>query len=188
MITHRIVIVLKVSVVGQQAGGASVFDAPTQPSTMKPAPPSTGSYGYGGSAAAPPKPASYPGNLPTTTTTTTPSSYGAPPQSRPVNVMDHAGAYAAGGPGPMGPVIPISGLNPYQNRWTIKARITSKSDMRSWSNAKGEGTLFSIDLLDSEGSAIRATFFKEACEKFYGQLAEGRVRLPLPPSVHSHRQ
>jgi hypothetical protein len=36
-------------------------------------------------------------------------------------------------------------------RWTIKARITVKSDIRKWSNAKGDGHLFSIDLVDSVG-------------------------------------
>lgn len=61
-------------------------------------------------------------------------------------------------------------------RWTIKARITAKSDIRRWSNAKGEGTLFSIDLLDNEGGEIRATFFKEACEKFFPVLEEGKVQ------------
>jgi len=72
-------------------------------------------------------------------------------------------------------IMPISAINPYSSRWTIKARITSKSDIRRWSNAKGEGTLFSIDLLDSEGGEIRSTFFKDACEKFYPVLEEGQV-------------
>lgn len=61
------------------------------------------------------------------------------------------------------------------NRWTIKARITNKSEIRRWSNAKGEGTLFSIDLLDSHGGEIRGTFFKDACEKFFPMLEEGKV-------------
>jgi replication factor A1 len=60
-------------------------------------------------------------------------------------------------------------------RWTIKARVTAKSDIRRWSNAKGEGTLFNIDLLDSEGGEIRATFFKEACDKFFPILEAGKV-------------
>ena len=60
-------------------------------------------------------------------------------------------------------------------RWKIKARITSKSDMKRWSNARGEGTLFSIDLLDSAGGEIRATFFKDACEKWFPQLEEQKV-------------
>lgn len=54
--------------------------------------------------------------------------------------------------------------------------MTAKTDIRRWSNAKGEGTLFSIDLLDSQGGEIRATFFKEACDKFFGVLEQGKVR------------
>ena len=48
-----------------------------------------------------------------------------------------------------GSVQPIKSLNPYMNRWTIKARVASKSDIRTWSNAKGEGSLFSMDLVSS---------------------------------------
>jgi replication factor A1 len=65
--------------------------------------------------------------------------------------------------------------NPKFPRWTIKARVTSKSDLKHWSNAKGEGTLFSIDLLDSNGGEIRGTFFKEAATKFFGTIMEGQV-------------
>lgn len=43
--------------------------------------------------------------------------------------------------------LPISAITPYQNRWTIKARVTSKSDIRRWNNARGEGHLFSMDLV-----------------------------------------
>ena len=44
-------------------------------------------------------------------------------------------------------ILPICSLNPYQNRWTIKARVTNKSDIRRWSNARGDGHLFSMDLV-----------------------------------------
>lgn len=60
-------------------------------------------------------------------------------------------------------------------RWTIKARVTAKSDLKRWSNAKGEGTLFSIDLLDSNGGEIRGTFFKEAAAKFFPMIQQGQV-------------
>lgn len=72
-------------------------------------------------------------------------------------------------------ITPIAQLNMYQNKWVIKARITSKSDIRTWSNAKGEGSLFSIDLLDSSGMDVRATLFKEAVDKFYNMLEVGKV-------------
>ncbi|KAI8045324.1 replication protein A 70 kDa DNA-binding subunit [Drosophila gunungcola] len=61
---------------------------------------------------------------------------------------------------------PISSLSPYQNKWVIKARVTSKSTIRTWSNPRGEGKLFSMDLMDESGE-IRATAFKEQCDKFY---------------------
>lgn len=64
---------------------------------------------------------------------------------------------------------PIVGLSPYQNKWVIKARVTSKSPMRQWSNARGEGKLFSMDLTDESGE-IRATAFKEQCDKFYDMI------------------
>ena len=47
--------------------------------------------------------------------------------------------------------------------------------MRKWSNSRGEGTLFSIDLLDEEGSEIKGTFFKAEAERWYEQLQEGQV-------------
>ncbi|KAL9186004.1 hypothetical protein ACHAXT_005242 [Thalassiosira profunda] len=73
------------------------------------------------------------------------------------------------------PITPISGLNMYSNRWVIRAKVTSKSPVRTWSNAKGEGSLFSVDLLDNSGTDVRATFFKEAVDKFYSFLEEGKV-------------
>ena len=69
----------------------------------------------------------------------------------------------------------ISNLNMYQNRWTLRARVTNKSDIRTWSNARGEGSLFSVDILDSSGVDIRGTFFKEAVDKFHPMLEEGKV-------------
>jgi replication factor A1 len=73
------------------------------------------------------------------------------------------------------PITLISQLNMYQNRWTIKARVVSKSDIRTWSNAKGEGSLFSVELLDSSGMDIRSTLFKEAVDKFYNYLNVGSI-------------
>eukprot|EP00743_Colponemidia_sp_Colp-15_P012089 GILK01013646.1.p1 GENE.GILK01013646.1~~GILK01013646.1.p1 ORF type:complete len:644 (+),score=126.93 GILK01013646.1:77-2008(+) len=71
---------------------------------------------------------------------------------------------------------PIKALNPFQNRWTIKARVTSKTDLKSWSNAQGRsGKVFSVDLLDSEGGELRGTFFSEAADKFFGILQVDKV-------------
>ena len=73
------------------------------------------------------------------------------------------------------PITPISGLNMYSNRWVIRAKVTDKSDIRTWSNAKGEGSLFSVTLLDTSGTDVKCTFFKEAVDKFHPLLEEDRV-------------
>jgi len=70
--------------------------------------------------------------------------------------------------------LPIACLTPYTNKWAIKARVTSKKNVRTWSNARGEGKLFSFDVLDSSGE-IRITAFKEQCDKFYDLI---EVNLP----------
>lgn len=64
---------------------------------------------------------------------------------------------------------PISALSPYQNKWVIKARVTAKSPIRTWSNAKGEGKLFSMDLMDESGQ-IRVTGFRDSVDKFYEMI------------------
>uniref|UniRef100_A0A1B0BMK5 Replication protein A subunit n=1 Tax=Glossina palpalis gambiensis TaxID=67801 RepID=A0A1B0BMK5_9MUSC len=69
---------------------------------------------------------------------------------------------------------PIASLSPYHNKWVIKARVTAKSAIRSWSNAKGEGKLFSMDLMDESGE-IRATAFREQCDKFYDIIQVDQV-------------
>lgn len=72
-------------------------------------------------------------------------------------------------------IIPIAALNPYQGRWTIKARVTAKGDLRRFNNAKGDGKVFSIDLLDSEGGEIRVTCFNSVADQFYDRIEAGKV-------------
>ncbi|KPJ03587.1 Replication protein A 70 kDa DNA-binding subunit [Papilio xuthus] len=69
---------------------------------------------------------------------------------------------------------PIASLSPYQNKWVIKARVMNKSGIRTWSNARGEGKLFSMDLCDDSGE-IRATAFKNECDKFYDMIEVDKV-------------
>jgi replication factor A1 len=71
-------------------------------------------------------------------------------------------------------ITPIEHLSPYNNNWTIKARVTSKSDLRTWSNAKGEGKLFSVNLLDNTGE-IKATAFNDVAEKYFNVFEVNKV-------------
>lgn len=72
------------------------------------------------------------------------------------------------------PTVPIESLSPYHNKWTIKARVTQKSEIRTWSNSKGEGKLFNVTLMDETGE-IRATGFNIAVDEFYDKLQESKV-------------
>ncbi|MED6182107.1 Replication protein A 70 kDa DNA-binding subunit A [Stylosanthes scabra] len=72
-------------------------------------------------------------------------------------------------------IIPIAALNPYQGRWAIKARVTAKGDMRRYNNARGDGKVFSFDLLDSDGGEIRVTCFNAVVDRFYNVIQVGKV-------------
>ncbi|KAJ3238226.1 Replication factor A protein 1 [Chytriomyces hyalinus] len=71
-------------------------------------------------------------------------------------------------------VFPIKSLSPYQNKWTIRARLISKSDIRTYNNAKGPGQLFSMTFGDDSGE-IRATGFNDTVTHFYDMLVENKV-------------
>ncbi|XP_050225644.1 replication protein A 70 kDa DNA-binding subunit B [Mercurialis annua] len=72
-------------------------------------------------------------------------------------------------------VHPLVSLNPYQGTWTIKVRVTSKGNMRTYKNARGEGCVFNVELTDDDGTQIQATMFNEAAKKFYEKFQLGKV-------------
>ena len=85
-----------------------------------------------------------------------------PSHSKPPSSSTHANIY------------PIEALSPYSHKWTIKARCTVKSDIKTWHNRNGEGKLFSVNLLDDSGE-IRATGFNDQCDQLYELFQEGSV-------------
>lgn len=79
---------------------------------------------------------------------------------------------AAGGTGKA--FVPIKDLSLYGSKWTIRARVMTKSDCRVFHNQRGEGKLFSCQLLDDSGE-IRVTFFGDAVAKYYDMLHLNKV-------------
>lgn len=73
-----------------------------------------------------------------------------------------------------GNIYPIEALSPYAHKWTIRARCTAKTDIKTWHNKNGEGRLFSVNFLDETGE-IRATGFNEQCDNLYNVFQEGSV-------------
>ncbi|GMY15589.1 replication protein A 70 kDa DNA-binding subunit A [Fagus crenata] len=71
----------------------------------------------------------------------------------------------------------ISALNPDQVRWAIKARVTAKGDIHCYNNDRGDGKVFSFDLLDSNGGEIRVTCFNAVVDRFYDAIEVGKVYL-----------
>ncbi|KOS20078.1 Replication factor A protein 1 [Escovopsis weberi] len=86
------------------------------------------------------------------------------PQAAPARPAAHAGAN----------IYPIEGLSPFAHKWTIKARVTAKSDIRKWNKPTGEGKLFNVNLLDESGE-IRATGFNDQVDAYFDLLQEGSV-------------
>ena len=52
--------------------------------------------------------------------------------------------------------------------------MTQKSGIRTWSNSRGDGKLFSVNLLDDSGE-IRVTGFNAECDKYYDMLEVDKV-------------
>jgi len=71
--------------------------------------------------------------------------------------------------------MPISALSPFHPGWSIKARVIDKSPVKTWSNARSQGQLFSMTLVDDQNDAIRATVFQEGVTKFYEMVENEKV-------------
>ncbi|KAJ2642873.1 Replication factor A protein 1 [Coemansia sp. RSA 1694] len=71
-------------------------------------------------------------------------------------------------------VHPISDLNPYHNKWTIRARVTQKTGIKTWNKETSQGRLFSVTLLDDSGE-IRGTAFTQQVDKLFPLFEAGKV-------------
>lgn len=69
--------------------------------------------------------------------------------------------------------MPIKALNTFTKDWVIKARVSTKQ-MR---DTKAGGKLLKLELVDSYGTAIEATFFNDEAKKFCPMIDENKVYL-----------
>eukprot|EP00871_Galdieria_phlegrea_P004639 jgi/Galph1/5176/GphlegSOOS_G3819.1 len=75
---------------------------------------------------------------------------------------------------PLEPIQSIASLNPYQNKWMIKGRVSNKGEIRHYQNAKGEGSVFSFEIMDTS-SSIKITAFREVASHLYKLIEVGKV-------------
>ncbi|KAL9651922.1 hypothetical protein ABK040_000266 [Willaertia magna] len=74
------------------------------------------------------------------------------------------------------PITPLIALNIWQPAgWVIKARITKKNDLKTWSKATSSGCLFSVNLIDEQETEMRGTFFNQAAKTYSEKLEERKV-------------
>ena len=71
--------------------------------------------------------------------------------------------------------MPIKALNQFNSEWCIRARILKKAPLRTYSNAKGDGVILNLDLVDNEGTMIQATSFNDTAKKFDEYVHQNKV-------------
>lgn len=72
-------------------------------------------------------------------------------------------------------VVPIQSLNPYNETWTIKAKVMSKSVVRTFNSRNGEGKVASMDIVDEQGTSIGVTMWSDFVGRHYEGIEEGKV-------------
>lgn len=79
-------------------------------------------------------------------------------------------------------VCPVNVLTPFFNAWVIRVRVTNKTPLKTYNNAKGGGKLFSFDTVDETGE-LRVTAFNAEAERWYETIERNKVYLISKGSV-----
>ncbi|KAJ8901074.1 hypothetical protein NDN08_004934 [Rhodosorus marinus] len=69
---------------------------------------------------------------------------------------------------------PIMTINPYQNRWRIRGRVTNKGALRKYQNARGEGQVMSFEIADDSGS-IKVACFQDMAKQMSSRIVMGKT-------------
>lgn len=70
---------------------------------------------------------------------------------------------------------PLNTLKQNQAFFTIKVRVTKKSEITKYSKVGHEGHMFAVNLKDCYGNEIRAIAFAHNADAFFPILIEGKV-------------
>jgi replication factor A1 len=68
----------------------------------------------------------------------------------------------------------VVNIHSFAKSWTIKGRVTNKSNIRRFSNQRGEGCLFSVEVEDGTGK-IRITLFGQKAEMYHPLLEVNKI-------------
>lgn len=75
----------------------------------------------------------------------------------------------------IGPLSKIAALHPYDDQWVIKAKVSRKYPLRSFTRNGNDNKVMTIELIDDQGSQIQATFWRQAVDKYADVILEGKV-------------
>jgi len=68
----------------------------------------------------------------------------------------------------------INELTPFFTKFVLRVRVTNKTNVRNYSNVKGEGKVFSFDVCDQTGE-IRISAFNAEVDRFYDLLKKDKI-------------
>jgi replication factor A1 len=58
--------------------------------------------------------------------------------------------------------------------WIIKAKVTDKTELKTFTNQRGDGSVFSIELLDSHGGEIKCSLYNDVATKWFPVIKVGK--------------
>lgn len=71
-------------------------------------------------------------------------------------------------------IMPVKELTQSSKEWTIKVKIQKKSAILKWRTAAAAGEMFTVDLIDVEGTQILGSFLCDQVPQFYPVIHESR--------------
>lgn len=102
------------------------------------------------------------------------------PQSVPQRAAPYPPEYRSSGPVAHrvdGQFVPIKALTAFLGRWISKGRFVNVTDPRPYTNQRGEGKIWNMDLMDSweDRGIIRCTMFNKAIDRFQSIIRENEI-------------